>query len=346
MYSSMTCRSRYCPLLMTLDVENAALIALFVQSVLYGLFLFAFFLSCYYIWEQHRRHGDHRGANMKILLVLVTMVILASIHIGATMWRILDAFVWVPRDRTADVLGSIKTTAYLVRSGAYEVQTLVADGFMIYRLYMVWGRNRLICIPAVITQMGAFAATVGSLHQNVASAGNRSALFSPAQEAWNTAFVILTLFTNGYATGASFIHAKSPYAFLTGVREALIAGKIWYFQRKENEALKDPLCGNLGRTAAIVIESGAIYSVSLVVFIALYEVRSEGVDIMFNCLPHIIGIAFSLIIVRVAAGISHSVPLRNATEERHTNVSAIIFRHSLNGHRQPEAAFVQGFGER
>lgn len=86
------------PFPMTLNIETAALISLFVQSILYGtyncfnyiicptyeiqptgLFLFVFALSCYHIWEQHG--GDHglNAAKLKILSVSLVMIILASI---------------------------------------------------------------------------------------------------------------------------------------------------------------------------------------------------------------------------------------------------------------------------
>lgn len=59
------------------------------------------------------------------------MISLTPQHISATLWRLLDAFVWEPRAMTIEKLGSYKTKAYLIQEGAYQVQTLVADGFMV-----------------------------------------------------------------------------------------------------------------------------------------------------------------------------------------------------------------------
>ncbi|KAF5312087.1 hypothetical protein D9619_003864 [Psilocybe cf. subviscida] len=162
----------------------------------------------------------------------------------------------------------------------------------------------------VITFLGSVVTAIGSLHQDAVSNENQSARYSPRQEVWDSAFPPLTLFTNGYAT-------------------ALIAARIWYFRRRERAPLNYTVSLSLGRTAAIVIESGAIYSATLIPFIALYQVKNNGGDILFNCIPQVIGIVFSLIVVRVAAGVSHGGLLRKQNGAGNTSVSAIAFRHSL-----------------
>jgi hypothetical protein len=93
--------------------------------------------------------------------------------------------------------------------------------------------------------------------------------YSPGQKLWDSVFPPLTLFTNGYAT-------------------VLIAARIWYFHRRDRAVLHDTLGWNPARTAVIVIESGAIYSATLVPFITLYQVKNNGGDILFNCIPQII----------------------------------------------------------
>jgi len=242
------------------------------------------------------------------------MALLTTINVCAASWRTVEAFVLSPSAETDEILGSINSAGYFVRNTTYMVQTLLADGFMVYRLFVVWGKNKIICVPAGITLLGCIATTIGGLNQSMSSVGTEAALHFKAQEAWNIAYIILTLFTNGYAT-------------------ALISARIWYFQRVQRETLGGSFSGGLGRSAAIVVESGAIYSASIIVFLVLYKIKSHGIAIMFNCLPHIIGIAFALIVVRVAAGVSHTGTL-GSSSERVTNSTALIFRHGFRGHME------------
>jgi hypothetical protein len=172
MYGNVTHQTQqhFRPLPMTLDVETAALISLFVQSILYGarcFLVYTFSYSSEFVilrslsiplrslvlshlgttlqkWElpggnnqnliglgDYGRIGVYSTRSLFIIVGFCSFSSWTLQHIGASLWRILEAFVWVSRDSTADILGSTTTKNYLLRIAVYEVQTLVGDGFMV-----------------------------------------------------------------------------------------------------------------------------------------------------------------------------------------------------------------------
>ncbi|KAF5311110.1 hypothetical protein D9619_007638 [Psilocybe cf. subviscida] len=70
---------------------------------------------------------------------------------------------------------------------------------------------------------------------------------------------------------------------------------------------------NLGPAAAIIIESGVVYSSCMIILIALYASGSYAQNIVLDALTQILGIVFSIIIVRVAVGASGATPLKRAS---------------------------------
>jgi len=85
----------------------------------------------------------------------------------------------------------------------------------------------------------------------------------------------------------------------------LIAGKIWWIYRRTTRSPVSHSGGpNLTSPMVLIVESGAMYSTVLALQISLYASQSGAYVILLNALPQIIGINFTLIIVRVGLGLS------------------------------------------
>ncbi|KAG5337767.1 hypothetical protein C0989_008945 [Termitomyces sp. Mn162] len=82
----------------------------------------------------------------------------------------------------------------------------------------------------------------------------------------------------------------------------MIASRIWYLSGISARA--GIRGSNLHPVARVIVESGAIYSSMLVTLLILYGQKSWFQYIIVDALSSLIGIVFSIIIVRIGLGIA------------------------------------------
>ncbi|KAK1224944.1 hypothetical protein PQX77_001037 [Marasmius sp. AFHP31] len=170
---------------------------------------------------------------------------------------------------------SIEINARLakLRYGIYVSLTMIADIFMVYRVFAVWSRSPVVsAIPCLLSIAGIICG--GLLAVNSSDLAFRT----PEATELITAFYCITLVLNLLCT-------------------ALIAIKLYISERETK--LSSSL--RLRWTSVIVIESAALYLTFVVVVVVCNIVRADGVHLVALITgPSIIGLAFSSIIVRVA----------------------------------------------
>ncbi|KAJ6631244.1 hypothetical protein B0H10DRAFT_1657146, partial [Mycena sp. CBHHK59/15] len=127
----------------------------------------------------------------------------------------------------------------------YTTQTILGDGFIIYRLYQVWGHNRLVCAPFVLCFFGSIATGTGVLVSQTLRKPSQS-IFSGALHDWPVAFYVMTFVVNVGCT-------------------TLIAYRIWDVNR-QTKKLKT---GTLVPVAVVIVESGLVYSIWVIILFAL-----------------------------------------------------------------------------
>ncbi|KAH6912163.1 hypothetical protein BKA70DRAFT_1098807, partial [Coprinopsis sp. MPI-PUGE-AT-0042] len=144
---------------------------------------------------------------------------------------------------------------YVANSSFYVVGTLVGDTFMIYRLYVVWEKNRWIIVPPCILSV-ALAVTGSMTTYSFAKSSTRAVYESAG--AWITASFVLTFLCNLYST-------------------SLIAFRIWQSNRRLRK-ISAERHGSVNFTG-ILVESAALYSFCLIVSLVTYTVGSNIVFI-------------------------------------------------------------------
>ncbi|KAK7029576.1 hypothetical protein VNI00_014453 [Paramarasmius palmivorus] len=239
------------------------------------------------------------------------MFVLGSTHIGVDMYRVLDAFIFKQGVQTPnEALSVVNVRSYLVKTSVYYLQTLVADAFWLYRAYIVWNNDKRVGVGLGMCLLGTTVtgARVIELFTHASNGGDP--IFASQYHVWAISFLLFTLATNLGSTG-------------------LIACRIWYMHHKTRtlfSAAKEVHTNQLPSIAVIVIESGAIYSVTSIVLLVLYlcgsyaqyivydAVSSQFVRFMFcrkrSCpfntqITQLIGIVFIVIILRAVLGISN-----------------------------------------
>ncbi|KAF8879828.1 hypothetical protein BD779DRAFT_1446664 [Infundibulicybe gibba] len=131
----------------------------------------------------------------------------------------------------------------VMTSALYVTMTIVGDAFMVYRLYIVWARNKAIIVfPSLLCI--ALAATGGMVTYLFSQA--KTPIFDTAG-AWITASFILTFLCNLYST-------------------SLIALRIHWSNRSLGRAPTDGMM----KITEILVESAVLYSVCVVLSLGTY----------------------------------------------------------------------------
>ncbi|KIJ55474.1 hypothetical protein M422DRAFT_774492 [Sphaerobolus stellatus SS14] len=262
-----------------LDVAN--LVGLIMQAVLYGIFQ-ALFVACIYVLVYGRVTDT---INWHFIITAIVMWLLIGMNFALSWSRIMEAFIdrqpLLRDDPNAIVsyFGDLGQWKEVARTAAYVALTAVADSLFIYRLYIVWGRNKYIIILPILLLCGSLTSGVGI---EVVIGTTSSDLFGTSLAGWATSFFSISLVQNIITT-------------------FLIVFRIW---RVNIDVARGPGSRSLWPVISVILESGAIYSSTLLVLLSTYASGSFSQYIALDMLVPIIGITFTLIIVRVGLGIS------------------------------------------
>ncbi|KAF9005456.1 hypothetical protein BDQ17DRAFT_1303828 [Cyathus striatus] len=265
----------------SIGLDAVTLVSIFVESVLYGLFVFLFITSTIVLCRKFKSSSN--GVNKPLLAASIIMFILATIHIGVDLRRMLDAFLNFADTKGGPIgyLSQVDVPIYVLKSTAYAMQTLVGDAFILYRLYLVWNGDKRVVLPILVCFIASIGVGIGALQAFARAAPDEPVFITQLQD-WIVSFFSLTLFTNFSST-------------------SLIAMRIWWNHRKMSGVVSGR---SLVPAAVVIIESGAIYSACLVILLSLYLSGSFAQYIVLDAVTQVIGVVFSLVIVRVALGIS------------------------------------------
>ncbi|KAK0487102.1 hypothetical protein IW261DRAFT_590724 [Armillaria novae-zelandiae] len=259
----------------SISLDKANFLALVLETLLYGAFTVLFIAALYVIFQKRS------GINTKLLLTVIAIWILATVHLILDITRAIEAFVELESGGALQYYSDLSNPLQAAKTAIYVILTLVGDGFVIYRCFVVWNRRWYI-IPGPIlllcgTGVGGFGATVAFSH-----AAPGAEVFLPNIVPWVTSFISMTLCTNIVCT-------------------SLIAYRIISIQR----TVRDVIQVNLARSALMmIVESAAVYSASVLSLMITYTLGSNAQYTVLDLTAPLIGITFTIIILRVSLGIS------------------------------------------
>jgi len=150
----------------------------------------------------------------------------------------------------------------------YVANNVLADGLVIYRCYIIWNHNIYVVILPIIL------------------------LIVTSIFGWDILLPLPPFFELSLATNV----------LVTG----LTAGRIWWICRQARTYLKTDMQKSYVSSIAIVVESGVIYSASVLTYLILGAIPSASVaqNPIVEMLAQLVGIVPTLIIVRVGLGLS------------------------------------------
>ncbi|PBK63168.1 hypothetical protein ARMSODRAFT_963394 [Armillaria solidipes] len=287
---------------MALTEQEASIVALFLESAAWGVFLVTFGLCLRSLLSTKSGLKSWSEINRPMLLVCLTMPIFATLAVALNTIRALESLGPTGISEQFTNLGS---AAEVLKFICVNMQTLIGDGILTYRCWIVYGKSWTVAAVPALLWIGTLVTTV--LNIVVISHIHSEALTAP---------------TSLRPIISSFWGISIALNIIT---TCLIVARIYTVDRmayrhsvtRLSESHSGRLNG-LQRTMRIIIESGAIYTSVAIITCVTYVSGSIAVYITSALEVQTAGIAFNLIIIRV-----HN---RSHDEEtRYMNVSTPLY---------------------
>ncbi|KAJ6588253.1 hypothetical protein B0H19DRAFT_1098526 [Mycena capillaripes] len=283
-----------------ISLDKASLIALILETFNLGIFTVLFGATVKAIF-------DRRTVNNGLLLPTLCLIWLLSIvHWIIDIVRAVDAFIDSPAGALA-YYADVSNPLQAAKTAVYVTLTLTGDFFVIYRCYIVWNRSWLIVM--LPTLLWTATGVVGYATTNAFLRTRQGGIFLQALVPWVTSFICMTLSTNVVCT-------------------ILIAYRIL----RSRMALHKANSGNSRVYSALIIflESAATYSAAVIVLVTVYLLNSNAQFIVLDLTAPLIGITFSMIILRLAMtsrpheGSSRGATVGSIPRRTAVNVSRLV----------------------
>ncbi|KAI9061933.1 hypothetical protein FKP32DRAFT_1612869 [Trametes sanguinea] len=268
----------------TFPLARAELIALFMESMLFGAFTVLYAIAIWILLYREKIRGRSR-LNRMLFGTSTVMWVLSVAHLAIDVVRAVQGFVvWGQKPNgTNEFYAIISSPTEVAKNVIYISMTLVADSFVTYRLFIVWNRTWwILTIPVTLLVATAVAGYGACVEIGLAKQGN--AIFAENLQPWIRSFFALSLTTNLLAT-------------------ILIAGRImWSNRRVRKYRASGAAAGSHWEVIETMIQSAAIYSAALASLLGTYLAGSNAQYVCLDILQPLIGVVFTLIIIRVGLG--------------------------------------------
>ncbi|OAX36778.1 hypothetical protein K503DRAFT_277646 [Rhizopogon vinicolor AM-OR11-026] len=260
---------------MAISMQASAILAIILECILYGISTFLFGITLWALTYQ-RKSRDVARPMLAAACLLFLMGTLHVIFAGQNIWH---GFISSAENPELYFEGSLSKDTN--KFALNELETLFGDAILIYRCYVVWQRTDVIIIPIIgwiaVAITGSF--TVWSLNQLPSGSTASQIVFQVETGKWVDSF---------YAT-----------AFVTNlITTSILALKLWLAHRRSSGVLETR--SKVYPIMRIIMESGALYFMTLVTMMATYFSSSNSSYILTDVICQIIPITFFLIIVRTA----------------------------------------------
>ncbi|KAA1470160.1 hypothetical protein DENSPDRAFT_879498 [Dentipellis sp. KUC8613] len=278
------------------------LVALWVETLLYGLYILLFAISIYVLL--------YRRPNKYYFSTAVAMFVLTTTYMGIDLARILvspnltsgsyyvDGSVVSCAQETSgrrkqDLLWALLQP---IEDIEFALNMIVADGLLIFRCYHIWPHTRWVVIPLIIMLLATSACNFVVIHYEFQIYFLRHSLSSTAED-------LPQRWVEVGQIGGLFAEAAYALSLATNIfTTVLIASRIWWMSRQSEKAMGRAASVKYRDAIAMVVESGAVYSVSLLINLVVISTAKEYTNIVGCANNLLMSIAPTLIIVR--AGMS------------------------------------------
>lgn len=245
--------------------------------------------------------GIQSNVNRGMLAVALLMAFIATLGLALGLRHVLEAFIWYrgPGGPTAE-FEKISSWIQVTKNGCYIFQTLTGDLILIYRCFIVYNRSWLVvALPLTMwtgTLVCGCAVLYISSHLKISTNLDEKHLVP-----FLTALLVLTLVQNAAIS-------------------SMIAYRIRSIDRQIAKFSSDNRASRLQPIMNLIIESGAIYTVSMIICLIVVLCSNNAQYAVSDAIIMIIGIVFNMIIIRVHQGrtVEQEVLTTGVASSRHT----------------------------
>ncbi|KAG6334145.1 hypothetical protein ID866_4952 [Astraeus odoratus] len=260
---------------MALSTDFAAIIGFACEAVLYGANAVLFIVSLVILGNRRRQHSLFHP----VVLLNCLIFLCCTTHFGIEFNHYSTIL------STTGVNGySNETMPLLGADILVSVTDFLGNVVLMYRCFMLWGNNPIVVILPFLAALGGLAC--------IAGVANLVLSINPTSPAPPHAVVPLGL--------AGYTLPLCTNVIVT----SLIVFRIWYTSYILPSS--PPFAGQTAarRAMMLIIESGLLYLLTQLVYVVLFALEHPATGIIAVIAVQIYGIAPTLIIIRVALGIS------------------------------------------
>lgn len=257
--------------------DTGALMSAVLEGVLYGFSVLMFMGT---IWALTYKRSL-QDINRPIAVVAILLLLVSTVHMIVTIIRVENGFVKY-RDTwpggPAAFFADITEETYVIKHALYIFQTVLADGVMVYRCYVVWQSIRIIIIPAIVW-CTIVATGIHAVYSVSQASNNPGDVFASQLKKWITAFFASTITTNLLCS-------------------ALLAYRIWAIER-EVAKVRTTKKGTMMPLVRILVDAAVLYSVVLFSLLICFLSGNNGESVLTDLVMPIISIAFYMVLIRI-----------------------------------------------
>ncbi|KAJ3553789.1 hypothetical protein NM688_g3430 [Phlebia brevispora] len=278
-------------------VDEAQIIALFMESIAYGAFLVSQGM-CYHVLLYDQR-GPRRTVNWAMFIITTVMAVFATFDVALGLRHNLEAFIFYAGPGGPDgEFDDISNWVNVMKTVNTQMMSLIGDGMLVYRCYVVFlHRWKIIIVPLLMWLANAVLSAIiifitATLHQDAIISCQAS--LKPFLYSFFAINIILNILTTG-----------------------MIILQIWRVNKKSSPYVtrSDPQysCTRLEQVMRIIIELGLLYTALMIATFICELASSNAIYGVSDVLVVAVGISFNLIIIRLNWTTTMSMASREVT---------------------------------
>ncbi|KAF8997196.1 hypothetical protein BDQ17DRAFT_1248936 [Cyathus striatus] len=261
------------------------LTGLFLETYFYGVNSISFAFCLHSLLTTAGRRRSREEINWIMLTIGCTLFFVASLDMFLTFTRCLQAFIFYDGPGgPAAVFSDLGYWITLTTSFTTLFQTVIGDGVLIYRCWIVYSRSWRVIIISILLWIGA-AISMTLIIQIQANLHTSGTVTAAKLQPPNRSFWIISIIQNVLTT-------------------TLIVGRIRHVDRENSRfSFHDTNSrrkSDLKKVMRRIIESGLLYTLAVTVTFITYACGSNALYVTSKALKQIVVIAFNLIIIRAS----------------------------------------------
>ncbi|KAF5349941.1 hypothetical protein D9756_009069 [Leucocoprinus leucothites] len=261
------------------EIDAAQVVGLFMESIFYGIFLVTFLECLRVLFIMDGRLKPAGRIHFTMVFAALAMFLFASLDVAFHLRHNLDVFIYSGGNAIQEFS---KTSSWInvMSMGCYVAQTFIGDSILVLDY---WGRNWYVVLAPGALWLAGTACGVLTVYTEASLQHDGSLLNANKIVPFITSMLSFTLVTNLLTT-------------------SLMVYRIQKIRQRLKHRSDSTTYAPLTNVMRLLIESGLLYTSTIVILFILYMMSNNGQYGVSNAVVQIIGITFNLIITRVDRG--------------------------------------------